>query len=111
MEQSLTLEQVNELSFKEREKLFDWFRHKMNPAVALAAHSERSNVKIVLTQLTIGDLFEFLREYNTMPMVEDDGSSWAVTCVSGISSIKDELIDALWEVTKLILKEETEVKN
>ncbi len=116
MRQTITFEQAKGLWFKERETLFAWFKKKMDPAVVLAVERDRNNMRRALSQLSIGDLIQFIEETVGIvsidgPFMSESGKKWTVSAFETDEELKsetfegEELIDVLWAVTRNLIKE------
>lgn len=116
MKQHISLEQLNELSEKGKEKLGIWTKsyyekHSEHEATTFSAE-EFMGIKPFLRQLSIGQLIEFLDEHNIANDMWFNDKEWHIGTV-GICDIDNEynhshaeLCDALWEAVKEILNHE-----
>lgn len=108
MKQTITVEQLNELSKKGKERLTDWRWNKADPADRLPGST------ISLT-LSIGQLIEFLddngHDLYSINTEEKDGKRIKFMVTFRDESMKHalfgnrpELCDALWEAVKEVLE-------
>lgn len=112
MKQHITKKQLNELDRKEKEKLLDWLLNKNYFFIAtnIPAYQKKSamveHLDFVGYNLSIGQMIEFLYE-NKIPVIRINSNpvSWYVR-YGGSQYNNAELVDALWEAVKEVLRDE-----
>ena len=115
MKKTITIEQLEELSEKGKERLREWIESKLSPPISGSAYiGPLSSPYQTSYFMTIGQMIEFLED-NTEDggYIDDYFDHNIIDGKTGYSSnvaigwhTKKELCDALWEAVKEILEED-----
>ena len=123
MKQHITIEQLNELSDKGKDRLREWWKPEMGDLVhdgdtrsvepIMCCEDEVDKcIDLPLPILSIGQMIEFLFDKDFGPIITSNDTAfyWIVEpekkldCWKKYSYEDSELCDALWEATKDILQ-------
>lgn len=104
MKQNITVEQLNELSKKQADKLLEWVNQKKYYREDSREYGG-SNYDWTLPALNIGQMIEFLNENfkEEISMGQPNKQEWCFLSKKGKHSNNKELCDALWQVVKEVL--------
>lgn len=103
MKQNITIEQINELSEKGKERLITWlYAHDYEDQIfnIPTCGEENCCMESVIEELSIGQMIEFLEEHNYWSI----GKGVVPLSLSGNNI--EKISDALWEAVKYILEED-----
>lgn len=100
MKQHITIEQLNELSDKAKEKLREWWEPEEYPFYD--DEREMQDLYEMFPLMSIGQMIEFLDYHNRQPQLN---FALVDTLHTGKLFPPDFMCDALWEAVKLVLEE------
>lgn len=112
MKQTITIEQLEELSEKGKKRLETWIESKLSPPISGSAYiGPLSSPYQTCYFMTIGQMIEFLFNNNFGPIITSNDTAfyWIVEpekkllCWKKESYENPELCDALWEAVKNVL--------
>lgn len=107
MKQTITVDQLNELSPEAKEMLMNWVdrnidvkARSINPMIAVAHWREDKNYL-----LSSGEMIEFL-DGKFINFWRGARRDWLIVIDDDKHIVKQELVDCLWEAVKEILEEQ-----